>query len=172
MKEPIMSKPTNPRRRRAVLAGILVGTAAGVLVAPPASAGEKQLVSYRGLGSHHAAGGGVAVIGSGFGDPFDGDFTAVLSPVDGSLPAAGHCEEATATLRIDGPRRDYVVLGIDDDGGEVCGQWTDSVNRVTHVFTGRYRIVDARHRRLRGTDGWYEIRLADTGVAGVTAVDT
>ena len=43
---------------------------------------------------------------------------------------------------------------------------------VTHVFTGRYEVLDTTRRRLAGTDGFFEIRLAADGTASAFAIDT
>ena len=169
-----MTPSSTPRRRYTVAATLLCAGLAIGTMADPAAARSKPRVEFSGMGTHHPTGDGrVTIAGDGDGRPFEGTFTGVLVPTDGSLPAPGECEPGTAVVRVDSPRlHRYLVVETDSGLGSICGQWTDTVNRVTHVFTGRYVAVDARNRRLEGTDGWYEIRLTDSDVAGVTLVDT
>ena len=165
--------PSGTRRRFNVAATVLCAGLSVGLMADPADARSKPRVEFSGLGTHHPTGdGSVTIDGTGEGRPFNGTFSAVLVPTDGSLPAPGECEPGTASVRVDGEHHRYLVVDTDTGLGSICGQWTDSVHRVTQVFTGRYVAVDARKRRLEGTDGWYEIRLADNDVAGLTIVDT
>lgn len=98
-----------------------------------------------------------------------GTYTGTLTAKDGTLPDPGECEPATAALRVDGAKRRFVELTAQ---GDVCGQWTDTVLRVTHVFTGRYDLTASVPQRLQGTDGFYEVRITDDGVSGVSAIDT
>ena len=103
------------------------------------------------------------------GRPFDGGYTATLAATDGSLPEAGNCEPATATLDATGTRNRHLELTAT---GEVCGTWPDATYVVTHNFVGRYVVTDASFRRLRGTDGWISMVLATEGRANVEAIDT
>lgn len=97
---------------------------------------------------------------------------AVVDPDDGTLPAPGECESAFATMSAYGaPGIDLTMVGA----GEVCGAWTQPpTSVVTHVFTGRYEVYGdgTSPKRLLGTDGFYEVRLADNGTASVFAIDT
>lgn len=104
------------------------------------------------------------------GVPFDGTYAAVLTPVDGTLPAAGDCEPATATMRVVGPtKKRFLHLAAT---GTVCGTWPDATYVVTHDFVGRYDVVGSTVRRVRGTDGWISMVLATEGRANVEAIDT
>ena len=104
------------------------------------------------------------------GAPFGGTYTAVLTAVDGTLPAAGTCEPATATMRVVGPRKKrFLRLAAT---GTVCGTWPDATYVVTHDFVGRYDVVGSTVPRVRGTDGWISMVLATEGRANVEAIDT
>jgi hypothetical protein len=97
---------------------------------------------------------------------------AVIQTDDRTLPAAGECESAFATMSAYGARNvDLTLVGM----GEVCG--TDvqpPTSIVSHVFTGRFEVYgeETSPRRLEGVDGFYEIRLAEGGTASVFAIDT
>ncbi|HEU5082862.1 MAG TPA: hypothetical protein VFU14_05950 [Acidimicrobiales bacterium] len=97
---------------------------------------------------------------------------AVVQTDDRTLPAPGECERAFATMSAYGVRGvDLTLIGI----GDVCGTWVQpGVSIVTHVFTGRYEVYgkETMPKRLEGTDGWYEVRLAEDGSASASAVDT
>jgi hypothetical protein len=97
---------------------------------------------------------------------------AVVDPDDGSLPAAGECESAFATLSAyDAPGIDLTLVG----GGQICGSWAQPpTSTVIYVFTGRYEVYGdgTMPKRLLGTDGFYEVRLADNGTASAFAIDT
>jgi hypothetical protein len=152
----------------AVTAGALLvattATAAGA-VPPP-----RIDLRSAGVGSYALdAAGSARLTGTVTGRPFDGGYTATLSADDGSLPEAGSCEPAAATLHVSGPRGKYVDLAA---AGEVCGTWPDATYVVTHDFTGRYVVTDASARRLRGSDGWLGIVLATEGRAGLEAFDS
>ncbi len=102
----------------------------------------------------------------------DVQVAAVVQPDDRTLPAPGECESAYATMSAYGVSGvDLTLVGM----GTVCGRWTTpGTSIVTHVFTGRYEVYgeETRPRRLEGTDGWYEVRLAEDGRASAFAVDT
>jgi hypothetical protein len=55
---------------------------------------------------------------------------------------------------------------------EICGQYPDGTNVVTHVFSSTYDVVSTSVRKLRGGDGWMEIRLTTDGRAAVSAFDS
>jgi hypothetical protein len=66
---------------------------------------------------------------------------------------------------------DLTLVGM----GEVCGTYVQPpTSIVSHVFTGTFEVYgeETQPRRLEGVDGFYEIRLADDGTAGVFAIDT
>jgi hypothetical protein len=94
---------------------------------------------------------------------------AVISPDDHSLPTGEDCESATATISIyESGRADMTLMGI----GQVCARYPQPpTSIVTHVFTGRYEVLDGPSK-LVGTDGWFEIRLGTDNVASTTAIDT
>ena len=110
------------------------------------------------------------VPGSGRSGELPGTFTAVLSPADGTLPEPETCEPATATFTVEGERRIGLTLVGE---GEVCGTYPQLPTYTgTHVFTGRYEVVDAERRRLPGTDGFFEVRLGLGNVGNIFAIDT
>jgi len=156
--------------KRAALA--TTGLATALVLAPvtSAQAAPKPAVDFDGSGTFTLTTGEVAVAtGSVSGAPFTGTFRASLQPLDGTLPEPGVCESAHASIRIDGPRGRYAVfLG----NAEVCGQYVDSVNIVTHVFSSTYDVVSTSERKLRGGDGWMEIRLTADGRGVVSAFDS
>jgi len=97
---------------------------------------------------------------------------AVVGPDDRSLPGPGACEGAitTVTAVVPGDGR----LSMIGDG-EVCGQHLQPpTSIVTHVFTGTFEVYGATRsaRHLNGTDGFFEVRLAENGTAHVLAVDS
>jgi hypothetical protein len=97
------------------------------------------------------------------------EVAAVVGPDDRTLPGPGECEGAITTVTAYRERGlDLTLIGY----GEVCG--TDPqppTSIVTHVFTGTYEVLDGP-RRLVGTDGFFEVRLAVDGSASVFATDT
>ena len=159
-------------RKSAILAVTAVAAIGSAAVADAAYAGQKMLFNQSSTsGSYTTDGDGAArLTGAITGVPFDGRYIATLAAVDGSLPAPGECEAATATVQVDGARKQehYEISG----SGRVCGQWVDATYKVTHVFTGRYVVTNAWTGKLAGTDGWYSIRLATEYRAGVEVVDT
>lgn len=158
--------------RRSALTATVAFTAAAATLgsAAPAFAEPKPVVDVRGQGTFVLDALGAAVItGPATGKPFDGTYTARLAAADGTLPAPGECEPGTATLRVDDPRdRSYALTSSDD----ICGEFLQPPFVVTHVFTGRYDVAASTKRRLLGTDGFLEVRLATDGRASVFAIDT
>jgi hypothetical protein len=155
--------------KTAVLIG---GALLATVTAVPAEAAPAPRIDLRGAGVGSFVvddAGSARLTGQVTGTPFDGIYTAVLAADDGSLPAPGVCEPATATLDVTGPKNRYLYLaGI----GELCGTWPDATYVVTHQFVGRYQVTDSSARRLRGTDGWISQILATEGRANVEAIDT
>jgi hypothetical protein len=154
------------------LVAALTSALLAVATAAPATAARPPAVDLRGagLGSYTLDGAGTALLsGAVTGKPFDGGYTATLASTDGSLPAPGTCEAATATMQVTGSMNRFLHLAAT---GEVCGTWADATYVVTHLFVGRYVVTDASSRRLRGTDGWISIILATEGRASVEAIDT
>ena len=100
------------------------------------------------------------------------ELAAVVGPDDRSLPGPGTCEGAitTVTAVVPGDGR-LSMIGY----GEVCGQHVQPpTSIVTHVFTGTFEVYGSTKsaRRFEGTDGFFEVRLADDGTAHVLAVDS
>jgi hypothetical protein len=164
----------HPLKKTATVIAPLIGGA--LLVAAttaPADATPRPVIDLRGaeVGTFAMDESGSARLeGRVTGAPFDGIYTAVLTPVDGTLPAAGECEPATATMRVvglTGKRFLHLVAT-----GTVCGTWPDAAYVVTHDFVGRYDVVASTVRRVRGTDGWISMVLATEGRANVEAIDT
>ncbi len=155
---------------RAVLAATGLATALVLAPATSAEAAPKYKVNVDGQGTYTVSTDGSAVVtGTATGAPFDGRYRAVLRAQDGTLPEPGQCEAGSATVRIDGTRGRYLELSSSD---EVCGEFVQAPSVVTHVFTGVYDVTSTSERRLRGGDGFVEVRLATEGRAGVFAIDT
>ena len=151
---------------------VTTGLAAALALAPvtAAQAAPKPAVNFDGSGPFSVSGGDVALAtGSISGAPFSGTFRAALQSLDGTLPEPGACEAGHASIRIDASRGRYAVL---IGTGEICGQHTDGTSVVTHVFSSTYDVVSTSERKLRGGDGWMEIRLTVDGRAVVSAFDS
>ena len=158
------------RLLRMMAAGALVASASVAALSEPAGAAPKPRIDAGGPGTYTvAADRSASIAGTATGSPFDGSFTVTLAAADGSLPEPGGCEVASVTARIDGPRGRYVELQSTD---EVCGQHLQTPYVVTQVFTGRYTVTASSMRRLVGTDGFVEVRLATEGRAYLFAIDT
>ena len=165
---------TNPRLRTA-LGG--VGLAALSLVASVDAAGAAKPAAFleSSTGTWALGPSGEAQV-SGSGDAVRRnkdlgtvDVTATMAADDGTLPDPGVCEPATATITVTQGGDLVAELA---GSGQACGKWIQPPTYdVTHVFTGRYEIVDGA-RGVTGTDGWFEVRLAQTGTASTFAVDT
>ena len=156
--------------KRAAL--VTTGLAAALALAPVASAqaASKPAVDFGGSGSYSVQSDGVAVAtGSITGTPFNGTFRASLQPLDGSLPEPGVCEPGHASIRIDGPRGRYAVLL---GNASVCGRYVEPPNVVTQLFSSTYHVVSTSEKKLRGGDGWMEIRLTVDGRGVVSAFDS
>ena len=157
-------------RKRSTLGTLAAATVLALSVGAPAEAGQKPRLQLDGQGTYSFDAAGTAVVtGVVTGTPFGGTYTATLAADDGTLPEPGVCEPGVATLRVDGTRDRYLELSAADD---ICGQWLQPPYVVTHVFTGRYTITSSSERRLVGTDGFYEVRLATENRGGVFAIDT
>ena len=162
----------NPKTKTAALIAALIGALLAIVTAAPANAAQPPVVDLRGasVGSYALdAEGNARLSGAVTGVPFDGTYTATLTSSDGSLPAPGTCEPATAAVDVTGPKKLTLALTAT---GEVCGTWPDTAYVVTHSFVGRYVVTAASARRLRGTDGWISVILATQGRANVEAIDT
>ena len=156
--------------RRLVLTAALAAAVALSAGASSANAGPKPRVDVRGMGTYATTDAGAAVItGTATGFPVEGPYGATLTADDGSLPPPGECEAATGTVRIEDAKG--AVLAF-NGAGNVCGKWTDAVMVVTHVFTGRYTVTEAPKRPVLRSDGFFELRLANNGVASMFAIDT
>jgi hypothetical protein len=157
------------RRRRSLL--LLLGLAVAPLtMAQSAVAAKNYPIDGGGMGTYQFVGdAGAAVSGTFTGKPFDGTYVGGFTADDGTLPPAGECEPATATLRVDGTRGRFVDMTAT---GNVCGKWTSPTYVVTHTFTGRYVVDASSSRRLVGTDGFMSQLIANNGNANVYAVAT
>lgn len=103
--------------RRSLL--VLAVAGAVMMALAPAAGAAKHKVNFDGYGSYTVAtDGSVAMAGTATGDPFDGGYVATLSAADGTLPAAGTCETATAALTLQGDRQRAIDLVA---VGDVCG---------------------------------------------------
>ena len=165
--------PTSPITPRSFVSRAIVGAVALVAIAIPATAhaGERARIDIGGPGTFvMQADGSASVSATVTGRPFGGSSATVLAADDGSLPAPGDCEPATATFRVTGAGRDSLAMTAT---GDVCGEWVQLPYIVTHSFTGRYTVTDASKRNLVGTDGFFEVRLAaSTAQAYVFGIDT
>ena len=159
------------RRRRRSLLLLLLGLAAAPLtLGQSAVAAKPYPIDGGGMGVYQFVGdAGAAVSGTFTGKPFDGSYVGGFTADDGSLPAPGDCEPATATLRVDGTRGRFVDMTAT---GNVCGKWTSPTYVVTHTFTGRYVVDASSSRRLVGTDGFMSQLVANTGLANVYTIAT
>ena len=158
-----------------------VKTAAAVIVAAilgavaftvPAQAAPPARVDLRGanLASYTLDEDGSArFTGDVIGKPFDGTYTAVLTPADGTFPEPDVCEPATATVDITGAKGRYLQMAAT---GNVCGRWSGTGSSDTHRFIGRYVVVDSSARNTRGTDGWIGLSLITEGRAYIEAFDS
>jgi hypothetical protein len=154
-----------------VVAAVVLATALGAATSTPALAGPKPRVQLSSRGGELALGqdGSATVSGWVEGTPFDGQYAAVLTADDGSLPEPGEAEPATATVTVVGPRGQQLVL---TGSGTVTGEWVGPNAALTHLFTGRY-TADSTVHRVDGTDGWYSVGVAATMSLGyVEAFDS
>jgi hypothetical protein len=157
-------------KRRSIVAVAVLGLAAVAGIGTAVGAGSRPAIQLVGTGTFQLADDGTVTLrGTATGRSVTGPYTGTLTANDGTLPDPGQCEPATATLRVDGRRRRFVELTAH---GDVCGQWTDAVHRVTHVFTGRYDVTSSFPPRIHGTDGFYEVRVTDDEISSVFAIDT
>jgi len=156
--------PTNPDLKRPAvrtnraLTVVVLAAALGAATSTPALAGAKPRVGLSSTGGTLTLGqdGSVTVTGPVEGAPFDGQYTAVLTADDGSLPDPGDTEPATATVTVVGLRGQHLVL---TGSGSVSGEWVGPNAALTHKFTGRY-TAESTVRRVDGTDGWYSVGVA------------
>jgi hypothetical protein len=158
------------RQNRTLVLAVALAAALTTVGAAPALAGPPPRIDLRSQdGSLTLGGDGSATVaGSLTGTPFDGDYTAVLTADDGSLPEPGEKEPATASVTVVGAHGRTLVL---TGSGTVEGRWTDQTYRATHVFIGRY-TAESTVRRVDGTDGWYSIGLSDVGTGYAEAFDS
>jgi hypothetical protein len=153
-----------------VLAVAVLATALAAASGTPALAAPKPRVTLSSQGGELALGqDGSAIVGGPVdGTPFGGQYTAVLTADDGSLPEPGEAEPATATVTVVGNRGQQLVL---TGSGTVTGEWVGPAG-LTHLFTGRY-TADSTVHRVDGTDGWYSVGVAATMSLGyVEAFDS
>jgi hypothetical protein len=173
--------PSNRRRAKVaavVFAGVAALSAAGSVAPAGATTVKKAatpVITIDGSGTYSIGGDGAAGV-SGTAELFRHNerkgktvsVVASLAAADGTLPDPGVCEDATATLNVVKAGANNMKLVAD---GQVCGQFVQAPYVVTQVFTGTYTVV-AGSRCVRGTDGFYEVRLGNDGTAHVFAIDT
>jgi hypothetical protein len=168
--QPMHNINITTRARRAALALLGAVAVTTSVAAPSAAAAARPAIDLQGSGTYaDQADGSVTVRGTIASRPFSGQFTAVLAADDGSLPEPGVCEPATASIRVSGPHRQFLKA---TGTGTVCGEWVQPPYIVTESFTGRYTVKDASNCRLRRTDGFIEIRLANDGSASAALFDS
>jgi hypothetical protein len=138
--------------KRAALAVTTV-TAGVLLAASPAAAKGAPFLAI-GLGTYSAVDNGLAYQGHLSGDPFDGEGTGAVTPMDATLPAVGVCEPAQATLRLDDGAGKYVELL---SSGEVCGLYLPL--GVMQQFKGRWSVTSTSVRKLTRAEGFLDVRL-------------
>ena len=156
------------RKTGIVVAAALAAAVTAAGAAPASAARTKIDLSSQSGALTMGADGSAVVTGTVTGDPLDGDYTAVLTADDGSLPDPGVQETATATVTVVGERgRTLVLTGT----GTVTGKWTDQTYKATHVFVGRYD-AESTVRRADGTDGWFSIGLGTEARGYVEAFDS
>ena len=144
---------------------VAVAVAATVAIAAPAAAAASR-IQVVGLGTAAATAGSVSYEGWLSGRPFAGDFSGAVAADDGTLPAVGVCEPATATLRVQDDRgRDFELFSA----GKVCGEYLPL--GVMQRFGGRYVVTAATQRGLERTDGFLDVRLLN-GQSDVYAIDS
>ena len=157
-------------RKTGALTVVVLATI-GAATSTPALAGPKPRVALSSQSGELTLDqdGSATVAGLVQGAPFDGQYTAVLTADDGSLPEPGDAEPATATVTVAGPRGQQLVL---TGSGTVTGEWVGPNAALTHKFTGRYTAHSSVHR-VDGTDGWYSVGVAATMSLGyVEAFDS
>lgn len=98
---------------------------------------------------------------------FSGDLSATIQPDDHTMPAPGECEGAITFVFVEGDRGADLFLS---SAGQVCGHWVqEPTTVVTHTFTGTMTVEESDSRRLEGTEGFLEVRMAQDGRASVFA---
>jgi hypothetical protein len=140
-----------------------------VAVSTSAAAAKSPAINLSGQGTFElsagAAQGDVAIES----ERYVGTGRVVLRADDGSLPAPGDCEPGNATVEIEGPRKQAIVMV---STGEVCGQFVSPPFVVTHRYVGRYTVIDARPKRLVGGDGFISVVLGNEGQLGLELFDS
>lgn len=97
-----------------------------------------------------------------------GQLSATVRPDDRTMPAPGECESAITFVFVEGDRASADLFL--SSAGQLCGHWVqEPTSVVTHVFTGTMTIEESGNRRLEGTEGFLEVRLAVDGRANVFA---
>jgi hypothetical protein len=167
---------THPRRRRALALAAAALLALGVTasVATPAGAAKAPSLLLDG-GDHwftHDVGWfpvvqGPAEVHRGH-RTHTRHLSAPVQPDDHTMPAPGECEGAITFVFVEGdrPSADLFLSSV----GQVCGHWVqEPTSLVTHVFTGTMTVEEAGTRRLEGTEGFLEVRMAVDDRASVFA---
>jgi hypothetical protein len=163
-------------RRRNTVTTAAVGLAAVVTLAvgdPVAAAPTSALfVGGGGLAQVDAAG-SVLVEGPGLvqdkhlREMLDATIRATMATADGTLPALGTCEPATATFVVDGERDSDMTLVSQ---GTVCHTQHPSVPAYIAIeFDGRHEVVEAKRPQLRGVTGSLAITMSTGGFTSLYA---
>ena len=148
------------------LVAVAVATASAALVtAAPASAVAPR-IQVAGLGTATATDSAVSYEGWLSGRPFAGDFSGTVAADDGTLPAVGVCEPATATLRVQ-DEKGHAFERF--SAGKVCGEYLPL--GVMQRFGGRYVVTSSTQRGLERTDGFLDVRLLN-GQSDVYAIES
>lgn len=138
----------------AAAAALAVAVLAGTT--PTALAAKQAAVNVGGGGTATAnTTGGMDYSGYLYGPPFNGDYTGTMTTDDGTLPALGKCEPATATLRLQadhGPRN-LELVGT----GKICTEWLPLGNMTR--FTGRWAMTSTNFHPIAGAEGHMDFRL-------------
>ncbi len=141
-------------KRLIVLAGV-AAMLLGALLATPAEARPTKL-QFIGLGDSVVPAEGAATFTADLsGSPISGPGQGRLEPADGSLPAVGACEEATARLYVhDGAGRFVDLIA---EAGQVCSIWLPL--GTMQAFDGHFDVISTSERKLRRVDGPLQVRL-------------
>jgi hypothetical protein len=159
---------TNNSNSRVIAAIAAIAVAAGVGTAVVADSSPP--VDFNATGTYQLGDDATVTIrGITAGHPVNGPYVGTVAADDGSLPAPGDCEPASATLRVTGTEKRFVDLVA---FGDICGVSTDTAGQAAHVFTGRYDATGASPSPIPHSDGFYEVRIADNGTSSVLAIDT
>ena len=145
--------------------GIAVGLATLAMAnTATASSPNDARIAVRASGTITDEGWRHTLHGTATGRPFRGELYGVLRPQTGTWPAPGSCQSGDASVVVDGPSRNQLVLIA---VGDVCRLSDDSA----YVFVGQFDSDGSTPRRLDDIQGTVEIRVTDDGQVLVTATE-